>query len=101
MRATTWHEPDAGPGTRPAPSPSSVSVSLRVSDRQCGRSVAGRYWLLRAWAAPVQRGEKFSQALAAMLRKAGPYWGETTPGLQVFHDARAEVRIGEAVEVKK
>ncbi len=52
-------------------------------------------------AAPVQRGEKFSQALAAMLRKAGPYWGETTPGLQVFNDARAEVRIGEAVEVKE
>ncbi len=52
-------------------------------------------------AAPVQRGEKFSQAVAAMLRKAAPYWGETTTGLQVFNDARAEVRIGEAVEVKK
>jgi hypothetical protein len=35
-----------------------------------------------------------------MLRSAAPYWGETTSGLQVFNDARAEVRIGEAVEVK-
>ncbi len=51
-------------------------------------------------AAPVQRGQKFSQAVAAMLRSAAPYWGETTTGLQVFNDARAEVRIGEAVEVK-
>lgn len=51
-------------------------------------------------AAPVERGQKFSQALTAMLRSAAPYWGETTPGLQVFNDARAEVRIGEAVEVK-
>jgi hypothetical protein len=51
-------------------------------------------------AAPVQRGQKFSQALPAMLRSAAPYWGETTSGLQVFNDARAEVRIGEAVEVK-
>lgn len=51
-------------------------------------------------AAPVERGQKFSQALTAMLRSAAPYWGETTPGLQVFNDARAEVRIGEVVEVK-
>jgi hypothetical protein len=35
-----------------------------------------------------------------MLRSAAPYWGETTSGLQIFSDARAEVRIGEAVEVK-
>jgi hypothetical protein len=51
-------------------------------------------------AAPVQRGQKYSDALAAMLRSAAPYWGETTSGLQIFSDARAEVRIGEAVEVK-
>lgn len=51
-------------------------------------------------AAPVQRGQKFSEALTAMLRTAAPYWGETTSGMQIFNDARAEVRIGEAVEVK-
>lgn len=51
-------------------------------------------------AAPVQRGQKFSQAVAAMLRTAAPYWGETTSGLQIVNDTRAEVRIGEAVEVK-
>ena len=50
-------------------------------------------------ASPVQRGQKFSKALAAMLRTAAPYWGETTPGLQIINDARAEVRIGEAIEV--
>ena len=52
-------------------------------------------------AAPVERGQKFSQALATMLRSAAPYWGETTSGMQIFNDARAEVRIGEAVEVKE
>lgn len=51
-------------------------------------------------AAPVQRGQKYSQALTAMLRSAAPYWGETTSGMQIFNDARAEVRIGETVEVK-
>jgi len=51
-------------------------------------------------AAPVQHGQKYSQALTAMLRSAAPYWGETTTGMQIFNDARAEVRIGDAVEVK-
>lgn len=52
-------------------------------------------------AAPVERGQKFSRALDAMLRSAGPFWGETTSGMQVFNDARAEVKIGEVVEVKE
>ena len=52
-------------------------------------------------AAPVERGQKFSEVLSAMLRSAAPYWGETTTGMQVFSDARAEVKIGEAVEVKE
>lgn len=51
-------------------------------------------------AAPVQRGQKFSDALATMLRTAAPFWGETTAGLQVYNDARAQVKIGELVEVK-
>jgi hypothetical protein len=51
-------------------------------------------------AAPVQRGEKFSAALAAMLRAAAPYWGETTAGMQVYDDARAKVILGEITEVK-
>jgi len=51
-------------------------------------------------AAPVERGQKFSDALATMLRTAAPFWGETSDGLQVYNDARAEVRIGELVEVK-
>jgi hypothetical protein len=52
-------------------------------------------------AAPVERGQKFSDVLSTMLRSAAPYWGETTTGMQVFNDARAEVHIGEAVEVKE
>lgn len=46
-------------------------------------------------AAPRQRNEKFSDVLATMLRVATPYFGETTSGLQMFNDARAEVTIGE------
>ena len=52
-------------------------------------------------AAPVERGQKFSEVLSTMLRSAAPYWGETTTGIQVFNDARAEVHIGEAVEIKE
>jgi hypothetical protein len=51
-------------------------------------------------AAPVQRGQKFSDALPTMLRTAAPFWGETSDGMQVYNDARAEVKIGELVEVK-
>lgn len=51
-------------------------------------------------AAPVQRGQKFSDVLPTMLRTATPFWGETSSGMQVYNDARAEVKIGEIVEVK-
>ena len=50
-------------------------------------------------AAPRQPGQKFSDVLGTLLRSAGPYWGETTSGMQVFSDARAEVKIGEIIEV--
>lgn len=46
-------------------------------------------------AAPRQRNEKFSDVLNTMLRIATPYFGETTEGLQMFNDARAEVTLGE------
>lgn len=46
-------------------------------------------------AAPRQRNEKFSDVLATMLRIATPYFGETTSGLQMFNDARAEVHVGD------
>lgn len=46
-------------------------------------------------AAPRQRNERFSDVLATMLRIATPYFGETTSGLQMFDDARAEVTLGE------
>ncbi len=62
-----------------------------------GRS-ATRLWTTFV-AAPRQPGQKFSDALSLLLRAATPYFGETTSGMQVFNDARAEVKIGEAVEV--
>lgn len=51
-------------------------------------------------AAPKEPGKQFGDVLATLLRAAGPYWGETTTGMQVFNDTRAEVKIGEIVEVK-
>jgi hypothetical protein len=51
-------------------------------------------------AAPVQRGQKFSEVLPTMLKTAAPFWGETSNGMQVYNDARAQVKIGELIEVK-
>lgn len=51
-------------------------------------------------AAPKEPGKKFSDVVATLLRAGAPYWGETTSGMQVFDDTRAEVKIGEIVEVK-
>ncbi|HLP25462.1 MAG TPA: hypothetical protein VK477_07285 [Acidobacteriota bacterium] len=46
-------------------------------------------------AAPRQHGEKFSDVLNTLLRVGTPYFGETTEGLQMFNDARANVTPGE------
>ncbi len=58
----------------------------------------------RVWstfvAAPVERKQKFSAVAGMLVRNATPYFGETSNGLQVYTDARAEVKIGEIVEVK-
>ncbi len=52
-------------------------------------------------AAPVQDNKvKFADVMPTLIRNATPYFGETTSGLQVYSDARAEVKIGEMVEVK-
>lgn len=51
-------------------------------------------------AAPAQYGQKFSDVLPTMLRTAAPFWGETSNGMQVYNDARAQVKIGELIEVK-
>ncbi|MBI2517545.1 MAG: hypothetical protein HYV95_11625 [Opitutae bacterium] len=45
-------------------------------------------------AAPRQPDQKFSDVLNTMLRVATPYFGETTRGLQMFKDARANVQVG-------
>jgi len=51
-------------------------------------------------AAPVQNGQKFGDVAATLVRNATPFFGETSQGLQVYSDARAEVKIGEMTEVK-
>ena len=38
---------------------------------------------------------------ATLIRNATPYFGETTRGLQIYSDTRAEVKIGEMIEVKE
>jgi hypothetical protein len=48
-------------------------------------------------AAPRQPGQKFSDVLNTMLRVAAPYFGDTTSGLQMFNDARAQVTLGELI----
>jgi hypothetical protein len=50
--------------------------------------------------APQQRDEKFSQIAETLARNAVSYFGETTTGLQIYSDVRAEVKIGELIEVK-
>lgn len=50
--------------------------------------------------APRQPKQNFSDVAATLARNAIPYFGETTRGLQIYTDARAEVKIGDLVEVK-
>lgn len=52
-------------------------------------------------AAPVQRGQKYSDVLATLLRAATPFWGETSSGMQVYNDARAEVKLADPVVVEQ
>lgn len=48
-------------------------------------------------AAPKDRAQPFSAVAKMLIRNATPFFGETSRGLQVYTDARAEVTIGEAV----
>src|SRR5262249_10369859 len=59
---------------------------------------------LRLWStfvsAPKQGKQKFSDIAETLARNAIPYFGETSNGLQVYSDVRAEVKIGDLIEVK-
>ncbi len=66
--------------------------------RQNGRDTK-RLWSTFV-SAPKQPRQNFSSVAAALARNAMPYFGETTHGLQVYSDARAEVKIGELIEVR-
>ncbi len=50
--------------------------------------------------APREPKQKFSDLAATLIRNAVPFFGETSDGLQVYTDVRAEVKIGEMIEVK-
>jgi hypothetical protein len=50
-------------------------------------------------AVPVERGQKFSTVLPAMLKAASPYFGATTDGLQVYDVPIGKVLLGNPVEV--
>lgn len=50
-------------------------------------------------AIPVERGQKFSGVLPAMLKAAAPYFGTTTNGLQVYEIPNGKVLMGNPVEV--
>lgn len=65
--------------------------------KQKGRH-AQRLWSTFV-SAPREKDKPFSSVLGAMMRIALPYWAETTSGLQIVRDARAEVKIGESVVV--
>jgi hypothetical protein len=63
------------------------------------RASAKRLWTTFV-AVPADPDQKFSDVLNTMLRVATPYFGETTRGLQMFDDARANVHVGPAEVVE-
>jgi hypothetical protein len=103
-----------GTGADARPTTSDVSAGSYVNTREFNLIVVDAFdyaelkkkgkYAKTLWttfiAAPVEHGQKFSQIMPTMIRSAAGYWGETTSGVQVFTDARAEVRIGDVVEVK-
>lgn len=50
--------------------------------------------------APTRRHQRFADVMALLIRNATPFFGETSPGLQVYTDARAEVTLGDATVVE-
>lgn len=48
-------------------------------------------------AAPKEPKQTFASLAKTLIRNATPYFGETTSGMQVYTDVRANVEIGEAV----
>lgn len=67
--------------------------------RKRGRD-AKRLWTTFI-SAPKQGEQTFAQVAATLARNAVPYFGETTRGLQIYSDVRAEVKIGPITEVKE
>lgn len=59
---------------------------------------ASRLWTTFV-SAPTQRGQRFSDIVDTLVRNATPFFGETSRGLQVYTDARAEVTLGDATVV--
>jgi len=77
-----------------------VLEAFKFSDVKSMNSKAPCVWMIFI-AVPVDPGEKLSALLPTMLKKAEPYYGGTTQGLQVFEVPAGKVEIGEPVEAQE
>jgi hypothetical protein len=61
---------------------------------------AKRVWSTFVAAPRTKRDRKFSDIVDTLIRNATPFFGETSTGLQIYTDRRAEVFIGDPIIVK-
>jgi hypothetical protein len=77
-----------------------VVEAFRFSDVKALDEKAPCAWMIFI-AVPTDQRRKFSDVLAAMLKSAVPYYGETTQGPQVFEVPVGKVILGTPTEVKE
>ena len=77
-----------------------VVEAFRFADVKAMDAKAPCVWMIFI-AVPTENRRKLSEVLAAMLKSAVPYYGETTAGLQVFEVPVGKVLLGTPTEVKE
>jgi len=77
-----------------------VVEAFRFADVKAMDVQAPCVWMIFI-AVPTENRRKLSEVLAAMLKSAVPYYGETTSGLQVFNVPVGKVLLGTPTEVKE
>lgn len=75
-----------------------VVEAFRFADVKAMNGKAPCVWMI-FMAVPTENRRKLSEVLAAMLKSAVPYYGETTQGLQVFEVPVGKVLVGPPTEV--
>jgi hypothetical protein len=75
-----------------------VIEAFRFADVKALNGKAPCVWMI-FMAVPTENRRKLSEVLAAMLKSAVPYYGETTQGLQVFEVPVGKVLLGTPTEV--